>query len=750
MKSLIIFSILFLTCICSAQNELWKHYYSHNHVTSIAAKGDYLWIGYDCGLERRNIISGKVDLYFTYNSGLPKSNIIKTIAIDSEGDLWTATGGYQSHLEYANGYYDGGLAKFNGTKWIELSDRFNNFNSLNDFSFVAADNHNNIWINIRSIGPSAFYRYDLGRDSAFIVSGSYIDSTKPWGNIVSAAFDDSGHSWFATSDAGLIKYDGKTWTRFNKHYYNIPTDSLTSVAVDKKRTVWVGTYNLGIVKYDSSSWTVFNRSNSDLPSDFVSAVTVDSSGNVWAGTNNGIAQYNGIKWIVYNDSNSSLPDKHISSLTVDSKGNLWAGTNLGGYAMFDGKAWLAYNSSNSRLKNNNILDIAADSSNTIWIISQGAVYRVRGDNWIDVSNENTVLKNKSVFSVSVDRKSNKWFLASENCTCGYPTLAIKYNDTTWTIFDSTNTNPLIKKFTSVAFDSSGNTWFSIDCGLAKYDGKNWSAYLSSDNVPPLCPSNAFCLTVKADGNVFWGNEEGIIRFDGTKWFEFYRGYKGIAGVHDLAVDHRGSLWAAMAANDGSRLRGGLTKFEGYKETSFYLNCGPWFWSIAIDNMNNKWMGGKWCGLIKIDGVNDSSTSVFNTANSGMPDNQISSIAIDKYNRKWIASPNTGIVLYISDQVIPVNVDKNGKRNPLSFSLLQNYPNPFNPLTIIGYTLAKDSFVSLKLYDILGREIIVLENGFRTAGPHNVKLDGSSLPSGIYIYRLKAGQFNDSKKLVLLR
>ncbi|MGE5499359.1 MAG: YCF48-related protein [Syntrophothermus sp.] len=85
-----------------------------------------------------------------------------------------------------------------------------------------------------------------------------------------------------------------------------------------------------------------------------------------------------------------------------------------------------------------------------------------------------------------------------------------------------------------------------------------------------------------------------------------------------------------------------------------------------------------------------------------------------------------------------------------FSLYQNYPNPFNPTTTISYSLPKETHIELKVFDMLGREVTTLVNKEQTAGEHKVQFEGSSLPSGVYIYTIQAGMFRDSKKLLLLK
>jgi photosystem II stability/assembly factor-like uncharacterized protein len=88
--------------------------------------------------------------------------------------------------------------------------------------------------------------------------------------------------------------------------------------------------------------------------------------------------------------------------------------------------------------------------------------------------------------------------------------------------------------------------------------------------------------------------------------------------------------------------------------------------------------------------------------------------------------------------------------PTSFALEQNYPNPFNPSTVIGYQLAVSSQTTLKVYDVLGREVATLVNERQAAGNHDVKFDASKLTSGIYFYRLTVGGYTQTKKMLLVK
>lgn len=88
-----------------------------------------------------------------------------------------------------------------------------------------------------------------------------------------------------------------------------------------------------------------------------------------------------------------------------------------------------------------------------------------------------------------------------------------------------------------------------------------------------------------------------------------------------------------------------------------------------------------------------------------------------------------------------------RRPELSIS---NYPNPFNPSTVIRFTLPQDGFVTLRVFDLLSREVATLVNEHRTAGTHQVLFDASVLPSGMYFYRLEAAGVSAVQKMVLAR
>jgi hypothetical protein len=86
----------------------------------------------------------------------------------------------------------------------------------------------------------------------------------------------------------------------------------------------------------------------------------------------------------------------------------------------------------------------------------------------------------------------------------------------------------------------------------------------------------------------------------------------------------------------------------------------------------------------------------------------------------------------------------------NFILHQNYPNPFNPSTIISFSLPSKSFVSLKVFDLIGREVATILSQEMQAGSHSQQWNTTNMTSGVYFYRLQAGSFIETKKLIMLK
>ena len=118
------------------------------------------------------------------------------------------------------------------------------------------------------------------------------------------------------------------------------------------------------------------------------------------------------------------------------------------------------------------------------------------------------------------------------------------------------------------------------------------------------------------------------------------------------------------------------------------------------------------------------------------------------NEKVMIATGSGIFARPESQL--TSVQGNQSVMPDKFSLEQNYPNPFNPVTSIKFSVKQNLFVSLNVYDISGKLVGELVNGFKLTGEYNVSFNAAGLPSGIYFYELKAGDFSETKKMILVK
>ncbi len=119
------------------------------------------------------------------------------------------------------------------------------------------------------------------------------------------------------------------------------------------------------------------------------------------------------------------------------------------------------------------------------------------------------------------------------------------------------------------------------------------------------------------------------------------------------------------------------------------------------------------------------------------------VVVEAHN---MANPAESYAHTLTGRTSPVSVED--EVLPTGFMLDQNYPNPFNPSTMVAFNLPEAGEVSLAVYDVTGKKIMEAVKGYFAAGKHSVKLDMSSLPSGMYLYRLVSGEFTATKKMIL--
>jgi len=149
------------------------------------------------------------------------------------------------------------------------------------------------------------------------------------------------------------------------------------------------------------------------------------------------------------------------------------------------------------------------------------------------------------------------------------------------------------------------------------------------------------------------------------------------------------------------------------------------------------------GLWETDGT-DAGTKNIITGYTGIPFVFNNTVFFSKTEQ------TTGIELWYYNPGLTSVDERNTNQLPLAYTLQQNYPNPFNPSTVISWQMTAGSNVTLKVFDVLGNEVATLINNEFEAGSHSVNFDASNLSSGIYFYELRAGNFIQSNKMLLLK
>ncbi|HCY76596.1 MAG TPA: hypothetical protein DHV28_11810 [Ignavibacteriales bacterium] len=180
-----------------------------------------------------------------------------------------------------------------------------------------------------------------------------------------------------------------------------------------------------------------------------------------------------------------------------------------------------------------------------------------------------------------------------------------------------------------------------------------------------------------------------------------------------------------------------------KFISFKVELIDKFTGVVLAELNHIQMDG--------NNVEKLKTATFSFNITGLP-NSLLAVRL-KVNNDF--EPEYASAIIKSDESVllknnPIELNLSGESVITEYSLEQNYPNPFNPSTIIKFQIPKNGFVSIKVYDILGNEITTLVNEEKPKGRYEVNFNSSSLASGVYIYKMQAGSFINSKKMLLLK
>ena len=226
-------------------------------------------------------------------------------------------------------------------------------------------------------------------------------------------------------------------------------------------------------------------------------------------------------------------------------------------------------------------------------------------------------------------------------------------------------------------------------------------------------------------------DKNIVAYDSLSGFG-YAYDKNLARINTyigMALLSKGNYGIYAITNDGSD--GGIDIYDGFTKSEK--------WTALTSGIKHATAGPADISAVVSSGpYNIPAKSSIDVAFAIAADTSITALRKAVKNAKekfgWILSDVTNNKIIV----------------PVKFELYQNYPNPFNPTTIIKYSIPKQSMVSLKVYNMLGEEVAELVNGEKSKGNYQVNFNAKGLSSGIYLYRIKAGNFVQTKKMVLIK
>ncbi|MBX2991159.1 MAG: T9SS type A sorting domain-containing protein [Bacteroidetes bacterium] len=318
---------------------------------------------------------------------------------------------------------------------------------------------------------------------------------------------------------------------------------------------------------------------------------------------------------------------------------------------------------------------------------------------------------------------------------------------TWSVVDTTATVWRSIRFVNAnkAYaigDPVGNFWV---LKKTTNDGITWI-----DIQPPL-PATAgeggfynAAAWIDSTRGWFGTNDNAIYRTTdgGSTWTKVFvqPGSSGITAIHFFSILH-----GLAGSADGSVYRstdGGVswtkyttklpTAITGISGLTYPSEC----WAISGPNIYHSQNGGETWAITQYDGY------------AGIAQLHHISLAGEQTAGLGCAVGENGTAIGFYRFLTGVQPQPHTRAE--AFELFQSFPNPFNPSTTIEFRISNFGFVSLKVFDVLGREVATLVNEVNEAGEHSVTFDGRNLPSGVFFYQMKSGSFTQTRKLLLLR
>ena len=619
----------------------------------------------------------------------------RAIAFDDSSNIYMAgsvIGTTTNSIDYL-------VAKYNSNGTEQWTASYNSQHRNTDVArAIAVDSFGRIYVSGYTSAKGLVNQYDISRDYTTIRYRP--DGTRKW----KAVYDGPGNS--------------------DDRARAVAVDASGNVVVTGSSYALKTGHDLSTIKYNNSGsreWDVLHTGQGTVH-DEAAAVVSDAAGNIivtgWS-SDSVSSNYTTIKydaagqeqWVAYYDGLENLSD-HATALAVDAIGNIyvtgwsWSGSSSDYVTVkyhSDGRQeWLArYNGKGNR--DDEPVGITLDSFGNVYVTgwSYGKStardyvtikYNSAGEQEWQARYNGPANGDEWAAGLAVDDSGNVYITGSSwDEEAFYDYATVKYNAAGRQQWVARYAGSADDFASSLAIDAAGNTYVI---------GRSFSS-VSGDDY----------LTVK---------------YNATGVQEWERRYNGEGNGDDYAN-------AIYVVPSG--------RYGGVYVTGTSLGAGSAFDLVTLkydDNGRDEW-------LARYNGPgNSTDRAVAITMAPASNDGAV-------YVTGWSSREGWSVFTTIKyTQDIHTSVSDNQNNITYSYALAQNYPNPFNPSTKIGYALPAASHVALTIYNFLGQKVGTLVDEIQQAGKFEIEWNASGLPSGIYVYRLQAGDFIKSQKLLLLK
>ena len=683
----------------------------------------------------------------------PMGGTIGDIAINSNGDIFAGV--------YWQGWGQEGLYRSTdkGVSWNKIETQFYDF-IVYDI-YITRKGH--IWIG-NADNPDKLHR-STDNGLTWEVKKNGYGTSECW----AIGENKEGILFAGNADGGGIYRS----TNEGDNWVYISNVSPLVIATDSNNVTYAGTFSGLYSTTDSGITWINDNFFQNIP---VASILIDERNNIYCGT----GYYNNGNGVFYSSDGGDnwtqigLAGEEVLSLAFDSIGSLFAGTLSNGlFKTTDlGQNWEQYQQG---LYRQEIYRLAINNQDEIFVGSEGD-WLSYGDGGVFRSTDGGI-SFKQV-GLPISNVKNIVFSSDSLIIASTPSGVQKYNRVTkdWS-------NLGLYKVEAVTITPSNiiyaATW---DEGLFKSAdmGKTWTlTNLTADtlmsvynvlavNDDTLFASTFYNLRRSFDGGENWNrlsiisgwSERGLFFENNNLWaigfgsnesvlykssnfgssFEsIYSGFGSTnSAISPLFVTNNGYIFLVSDANPNGIIR----------STDNGIN-----WEQVLFDVRSSTVYAKESGLVITGKVVDSS-DIYLSNNYGnnwtilKPPSSMTYITDIRENTNgnlFFATRSEGLY-----EIDLINSIENELNNNFGFYLYQNYPNPFNSTTKVKYSIYQSGIVQIKLFDVLGKEIKILINEFKPAGKYEIEFNAGNFSSGVYFYEIKAGNFKNVKKLILLK